>query len=252
MDYKGEPSPLNWPDINSHFGVLDICAFEKDSTGYYKAWWKNDTTSVYILPNSWNHVSGTVFSEVVVFAVAAYAELAVNGVTLGKVAIQPYGVARFPNVVYTAGNISATSYDSNNATLATTLIRTTGPPASLQLSADAGSSTITADGADVSLIRLEVVDANGARVPNASPNVTWTVISGPGKIIGLANGDPADHVPDKVGDPDLPYGGVWLRAAFNGLARAIVQGTQTPGSILVSASSPGLLSASLTITSTGR
>lgn len=21
-DYKGEPSPLNWPDINSHFGVV--------------------------------------------------------------------------------------------------------------------------------------------------------------------------------------------------------------------------------------
>ena len=25
-DYKGEPSPLNWPDVNSHFGVIDVRA----------------------------------------------------------------------------------------------------------------------------------------------------------------------------------------------------------------------------------
>jgi len=23
-DYKGEPTPYSWPDINSHFGTLDI------------------------------------------------------------------------------------------------------------------------------------------------------------------------------------------------------------------------------------
>jgi hypothetical protein len=38
-DYKGEPTPFNWPDINSHFGILDIAGFEKDSTGYYRSWW---------------------------------------------------------------------------------------------------------------------------------------------------------------------------------------------------------------------
>ena len=29
-DYKGEPTPYGWPDINSHFGILDITGFPKD------------------------------------------------------------------------------------------------------------------------------------------------------------------------------------------------------------------------------
>ena len=28
-DYKGEPTPYGWPDVNSHFGILDIAGFEK-------------------------------------------------------------------------------------------------------------------------------------------------------------------------------------------------------------------------------
>lgn len=31
FDYGGEPSPLGWPDINSHFGILDRCGFPKDA-----------------------------------------------------------------------------------------------------------------------------------------------------------------------------------------------------------------------------
>jgi beta-galactosidase len=31
-DYKGEPTPYAWPDINSHFGILDIAGFWKDRT----------------------------------------------------------------------------------------------------------------------------------------------------------------------------------------------------------------------------
>ena len=89
--------------------------------------------------------------------------------------------------------------------------------------------------------------AAGNVVLDASPMLTYTA-SGAGAIYGVGNGDPADHTPDKVGFPDLPYGGVWARAAFNGLARAVVQSTTTPGSILVTVSSPGLTSGSTTIT----
>jgi hypothetical protein len=31
-DYKGEPTPYAWPDINSHFGIIDIAGFWKDRT----------------------------------------------------------------------------------------------------------------------------------------------------------------------------------------------------------------------------
>lgn len=35
FDYKGEPVPNNWPDVNSHFGFLDISGFLKER-GYWQ------------------------------------------------------------------------------------------------------------------------------------------------------------------------------------------------------------------------
>jgi beta-galactosidase len=29
FDYKGEPTPYSWPDINSHFGIIDEAGFLK-------------------------------------------------------------------------------------------------------------------------------------------------------------------------------------------------------------------------------
>jgi beta-galactosidase len=52
FDYKGEPTPYAWPCIDSHFGIMDICGFPKDSYYYYKAWW-GDTPVVHVLPH-WN------------------------------------------------------------------------------------------------------------------------------------------------------------------------------------------------------
>ena len=36
FDYKGEPTPYAWPNINSHFGVIDIAGFPKDNYHYYR------------------------------------------------------------------------------------------------------------------------------------------------------------------------------------------------------------------------
>ena len=38
FDYRGEPTPYDWPCINSHFGILDPCGFRKDNSWYYEAW----------------------------------------------------------------------------------------------------------------------------------------------------------------------------------------------------------------------
>ena len=160
-----------------------------------------------------------------------------------------FGAAIWRNVAAGPGSLKANSYDASGALLATTTISTTGPATSLRVSCDAGSSAIAADGADVALVRVEVVDAAGNVVPDANPVLTYTIASGAGAIIGVANGDPSDLTPDKVGDPALPYGGAWVRAAYHGLARAIVRSTTTPSSIVVSVSAPGLAAGSTTITS---
>jgi len=119
--------------------------------------------------------------------------------------------------------------------------KTAGSPASIDLIVEplAGKSGIKADGQDVALIRVAILDAQGNIVPTASNEVTFSV-SGPGSIFGVGNGDPASHEPDKSNK----------RSAFNGLARVIVQSTSTAGTITVSATASGLKSASVTVTST--
>ena len=55
---------------------------------------------------------------------------------------------------------------------------------------------------------------------SSSHNVTFTVISGPGRIIATGNGDPTNHQPNRV---------AW-RSAFHGLVRGIIQVTKDAAS----------------------
>ena len=52
-DYKGEPTPYHWPDINSHFGIYDIAGFDKDRCGWYKSWWNEKTAgdTLFLFPH---------------------------------------------------------------------------------------------------------------------------------------------------------------------------------------------------------
>ncbi len=142
----GEPTPCDWPSISSHFGIIDIAGFAKDSSAYYAAWWKGDSGAIGTIPSSWNAPVAIGSSlSVVVFAAAASARLWVNGVAQNAGAAAPiaaFGFASFPGVVYTPGNLTACSYAdaAGTALLATRTVLTSGPAAALRLSADAASA----------------------------------------------------------------------------------------------------------------
>ena len=99
--------------------------------------------------------------------------------------------------------------------------------------------SLRADGQDVALLRAEVLDSNGSLLSAASNNISFVVRSGPGEIIGVGNGDPHSHEPDKATH----------RSAFHGLVRAIVQ-SSAPGAkgvIVIEAVADGLTSSSLSL-----
>jgi len=174
-------------------------------------------------------------SPVWAYTNAASAELFVNGVSQGKKTVPSLGHVEWtPN--YSPGSIEVRGYDPSNKVIATQTIQTTASPAAITLEIEAGSEGIYADGQDAALIKVSIVDSNGRVVPTASNRVTFSV-SGQGTILGVGNGDPSSHEPDKAN----------YRSAFNGLARVIVQSNLTPGNINLSASSPGLTSASITV-----
>ena len=231
FDYRGEPSPYQWPNISSQYGIIDTCGFPKDTFYYYQSWW-TDRPVLHLFPH-WNW-PGYEGKEIAVWVHTNLdrVELFVNGRSLGDKQVEKNQHVAW-NVPYAAGNIEARGYKGEKVVM-TTRRETTGPAAKLVMSAD--RREINADGEDVAMFTVAVHDAQGREVPIADNEVTFQ-ISGPGKLIGVGNGDPTDHAPDKGTS----------RKAFSGLCMAIVQSTKKAGSITVQATSPGIAPATVTI-----
>jgi len=98
---------------------------------------------------------------------------------------------------------------------------------------------IYSDGQDVAMLRASVLDEDGRLVRTATDALTFTIVSGPGKVLGTGNGSPSNHSPDQGNKCPL----------FNGFVRDII-GTlvsSVPGSIVVEVSATGLHSARVEI-----
>ena len=190
FDYRGEPTPYGWPCINSHFGVMDTCGFPKDLYYYYQAWW-TDKPVLHLLPHwNWPGKEGLPI-EVWCFSNCQEVELFLNGRSLGRKTMKRNSHLEWP-VKYEPGTLSAKGYNDGKL-IAKAKVETTGKPASVQLAPD--RNTINADGEDVSVIKVSVHDAEGRFVPVAT-NLIHFALRGPGKILGVGNGDPSSHEPD--------------------------------------------------------
>lgn len=191
FDYRGEPTPFGYPAISSQFGILDTCGFPKDSFHYLKSWW-SDEPVLHIFPHwNWPGREGERI-EVRAHSNCEEIELFLNGVSQGRKRMEPNGHLAW-EVTYEPGELVAVGYRDRREILRTT-VATTGPTAAVKLVPD--RSTIAADRNDVVVISVEARDAEGRLVPTAAVPVTFAV-SGPGRIIGVGNGDPSSHEPDQ-------------------------------------------------------
>ena len=198
FDYRGEPTPYEWPCINSHFGILDTCGFWKDIAWYYQAWWTTNTV-LHLVPH-WNW-PGKEGQEIRVdaFSNCKQVELFLNGASLGKQDMKPNSHLTW-QVKYAPGTLSAKGFDAAGNVIAETKVETTGDATQIQLTPD--RKTINADGEDVSVFTVSALDAQGRAVPVAQNKINFA-IEGAGKILGVGNGDASCHEPDTF-IPNLP------------------------------------------------
>ncbi|HUB51190.1 MAG TPA: beta-galactosidase GalA [Terracidiphilus sp.] len=237
FDYRGEPTPYGWPSINSQFGIIDTCGFPKDTFYYYKSWWGKDPL-LHLFPH-WNF-AGKEGVEIPVWVHSNLdsVELFVNGQSQGSKNVPRLGHVEW-KVRYAPGSIEARGTKDGKVVL-TEKRETTGEGTSIRLTAD--RTEIDADGEDVAMITVEVLDDQGRPVPTAEYPISFHV-SGDGSLIGVGNGDPNCQESDK--EPK--------RSLFNGLAQAIVQSSKRPGSIHIMAAKevwdgPSLKPAELVVT----
>jgi beta-galactosidase len=198
FDYRGESNPFNWPAVINQSGSFDLCGFHKDIFFYFQAWWGNEPV-LHILPH-WNLPAGqegwkgSEGKEIIVtvYSNCEQIELFLNNKSQGKQTMPINGHLEW-KVKYQPGILLAYGYKGGKKII-TGKVETTGAAVKLQLSADRNS--IHADGEDVSVITVKVNDTGGLTVPTADNEVSFT-LDGPGRIIGVGNGDPASHEPDR-------------------------------------------------------
>ena len=144
------------------------------------------------------------------------------------------GNGGFIDRVGTINSIGYTYAGLWNTTTPTKPKTSTGAAAKVVLSVD--HSTITTDLNDVAYVKATVVDASGVQVADATNTVTFAVTGAAGKILGVDSG---------ITTWESFRGS--SRNAFGGICYAIVQ-MNSPGSITITASSPGLTGSSVTVT----
>ena len=101
----------------------------------------------------------------------------------------------------------------------------------------AEKTSIKNDTYDLVYVTVSMLDKDGNLVPNAMDLINFEV-SGGGKLVGVDNGYQASLEPFKAN----------YRKAFNGLCLAIIQAKEKAGTIKITATSSGLQSSSVLVT----
>ena len=252
IDYLGE---ARWPSKSSRSGVIDTCGFPKDGYYFYKSIWTKAPV-LHLSPHwNWAGREGEII-PVICFTNCDTVELFLNGKSLGAQGFMfpetgmENECAPFPprdKVLQTTGDLHLAWYvpyqpgtlravGTKDGQVVLTVDRsTTGSPAAIRLAAD--RTRIGTEWDDLCHVAVEIVDQDGRVVPTADNELVFE-LSGPGRILGLDNGQSESHE---------SYQGN-RRRAFAGRALALVQSTGRPGEMRLSASAPSLTGASVVIT----
>ncbi|MCE3281315.1 MAG: hypothetical protein K0Q66_52 [Chitinophagaceae bacterium] len=234
FDYRGEPTPYQWPNISSHFGVMDACGFPKNIYYYYKSWW-TDEDVLHISPHwNWKGKEGKSI-DVWVNTNADHVELFLNGRSLGKKDMPRNRHLKWA-VPYEPGTLEAVALKKGKRL--SKKVETTGPAADIVITPY--KTTMLADGKDATVLNITAVDKEGREVPDANPLVFFG-LAGDAKIIGVGNGDPSSHERDRYNDTSA------TRHLFNGKAQVILLAGRKPSNIHFEARSEGLRTGSTDI-----
>jgi beta-galactosidase len=220
FDYRGEPTPFDWPCVSSFFGILDTCGFPKDAFYLHKAFFL-DKLFVQITPH-WNWREGQPIA-VKVYSNCDEVELFLNDRSMGRRIVDRFEMANW-DVSWERGTLRAAGWCGGVEVEHVVETTSSASAIGLEIHASAGTRELRADGEHAIPITVFATDSEGRRVPDAQCFVEFE-IAGPAKIIGVGNGNPLSHENDKSSS----------RSLFNGLAQVIIQSTGEVGEVIVSA-----------------
>ena len=207
-------------------GVTDAMRIPKDAYYVHQVMWNgwvdNEAQQTYIIGH-WNYPAGTV-KPVYVVSTADEVKLFLNGRSLGKGRQSYRYLYTFDNIAFETGKLEAVGSDGSRYE-----IDTAGEPYQLKLTAIENPQGMKADGADMALVELEVLDKDGRRCPLDDRMVSFA-LWGEGQWIG--------GMSDSMVQP-----------VECGVNRVLVRTTTNAGEIHLSACAEGLEPAYITMNS---
>lgn len=251
----GEHNPqfMGWPWFNAWCGDLDLCGDKKPQSYYRDVLWgerpiamavhapvatgKKEVVNGWGWPDelqSWNWKGREGETMTVnVYSREARVGLYLNGRKVGDEAVDAETYTATFELPYEPGELKAVAWKGKKET-ASVALTTSGAPARIKLTAD--HPCLRADRNDLAYVKIEVLDAEGRLVPDASFPLEITY-SGQGTVIAAGNGCPDDMESFRSLRPK----------AFRGRAVAIVQPTGEKGTARLTVAAAGLPEATMEI-----
>jgi beta-galactosidase len=253
MDYIGEAG-LGSARLDNERGVyfdaycgdLDICGFKKAPSFYRDVVWGRSELEVFVhrpIPQgrresvagwgwpdelaswTWPDSEGKPM-QVAVYSQCDTVRLELNGKEIATKQINGGRLTARFEVPYAAGELKAIGL-KNGKIVATKSLRTVGPAKKVRLTVD--RATIRADRNDLAYVTVEITDASGSVLPDAS-NLVHFKLTGPGELAAVGSGAP--NVMESFRQPQ--------HTAWHGRALAIMHPLGPTGKLVLRAEADGL------------
>lgn len=246
VDYLGE---AGYPSRAASSGWLDLASNEKSDYYLRKCYYSEEPTVHIAIDTNKGKGKSHWRSEAIskwnwalkdtlpvnVYSNCDEVELLLNGKSLGKKQIDKNLYSALWNLPYQPGTLKAVGF-RHGKKVCKHVLKTAGEP--FKISANLLKTKLKADGEDLALIEISILDNNGNLVFDANNEVTIKT-NGQGELAGFDSGD--------VNEPGLFKTNV--RKAFHGKLLATVRSSNKTGKIGISITSSNLQSADLNIES---
>ncbi len=228
-------------------GEVDAMRIPKDNFYAHRVMWDGwvdvEKPAAHIIGH-WNY-EPSVKKPVYVVSSADQVELFVNGKSKGKGRKEHGFLFTFDDIAWEPGTIRAVGYDANGKQVCEDTRKTAGKPAAIRLTPHTGPGGWRADGADLALVDVEVVDAEGNRCPTALDMIGFS-LTGPAEWRGGIAAGPVDQTTRAIAEnyilsKNLPVEG--------GVNRVIVRSMPQAGKVALTAKAQGLKPATLNLES---
>ncbi len=245
---EGERNPqfMGWPWYNAWCGDIDFCGDKKPQSYYRDIVWREREITMAVrrpaaqgkkeivngwgwtdelLSWNWTGLEGQPM-RVNIYSRSPKVRLYLNNKLIGEKETGAEDYTATFEVPYEAGTLKAVNVNKNKET-SSTILKTTGKPAAIRLTAD--RNRIKADKNDLSYVKIEIVDKDGNIVPDADLSIKINC-TGNGSVIASGNAAPDDMKSFRSLTPTV----------FRGKAIAIIQPNEKAGEIEVVVSADGL------------